>query len=117
MLRLADAVIFLAAAAAAVVVWALLKGPGDAPSWRLVIAWVAGVVAVHCLAVLAILAAYVEWDDPSSSSRLGPLGEPIVAIAAMCLSAVFALFLRRKAVLGLALASLPLMAWYWAPAF
>lgn len=89
----------------------------NASNWRLTVAWVAVVLALHSLATIVLLAADTDWDDPASPNRLGSVGEPVIAVATIVLSIGFALFLRRKAVLYLALISLPLLVWHWLPAF
>jgi len=98
-------------------VWTLHDGKTDASTGRLILAWAAGVVALQSAATITLWAASTDWNDPDEPSRLGSLGEPIVAVAAMGLSAAFALWLRRSAVLCMALMALPLLAWYWLPAF
>ena len=98
-------------------VWALRDGAANASNRRLALVWIAGVVALHSLATTVLLLADTDWDDPTSPNRLGALGEPIVAVASIGLSLALALALRRRAVLYLALAALPLLALYWAPAF
>lgn len=92
-------------------------GVTDAPNWRLAVAWAAGVAALHSVAVMVLLVSDTDWDDPSSPNRLGSLGEPMVAAAALAFSVALALVLRRRAVAYLALAVLPLLVWHWIPAF
>jgi len=103
--------------AAVAMVWALRDGKAEASTGRLVLAWVAGVAALHSAAAITLWAASTDWDDPDAPSRLGSLGEPIVAAAAMGLSVAYALWLRRSAVVYLAFIALPFLAWYWLPAF
>lgn len=98
-------------------IWVLRGGVAAAPNWRLAVAWAAGVAALHSVAAMVILVSDTDWDDPSSPNRLGSLGEPIVAAAALALSIVLVLVLRRRAVAYLALAVLPLLVWFWIPAF
>lgn len=102
---------------AAAAIWAVRGGVAGAPNWRLVVAWAAGVVALNSVAVMVVLVSDTDWDDPSSPSRLGSLGEPSVAATALALSVALALVLRRRAVAYSALAVLPLLVWYWIPAF
>ncbi|WP_419925432.1 hypothetical protein [Candidatus Poriferisocius sp.] len=83
----------------------------------MILAWAAGVVALHSAAIMIVWASSTDWDDPDAPSRLGSLGEPFVVVAAMGLSVAFALFLRRSAVLYGGLIALPLLAWYWVPVF
>ena len=106
----------VSAASAAAMVWLLRDGAANASNNRLALVWIAGVVALHSFATIVVLVADTDWDDPTSPSRLGAHGEPIVAVASIGLSLALALALRRRAVLYLALAALPLLAFYWIPA-
>lgn len=96
-----------------VVVTALLYGGvADKSSFRLIVAWISGVLALNVLGWFVILLRLRDWDDPSSG-RWGSLGDPIVAIAIILLSIAFALFIRRRAVVYLAAVISPFMAWYY----
>ncbi len=107
----------LSAFSVAAMVFALGDGAASASNRRLAFVWIAGVVALHSFATMVLLVADRDWDDPASLNLLGPYGEPIVAVASIGLSLALALALRRRVVLYLALAALPLLAFYWAPAF
>ena len=95
----------------------LLTGDGNSATWRFLGAWLVGTALLYSLATMIVLAADRDWDDPDSPSRLGSMGEPVVAVTVIVLSAAFALFPRRRAVLFPALISLPFQVWYWMPIF
>ncbi len=103
--------------AVSAMVFALGDGPASASNRRLAFVWIAGVVALHSFATIVVLVADRDWDDPASPNLLGPYGDQMVGVATIGLSLALAFALRRRAVLYLALAAVPLLAFYWAPAF
>ena len=103
--------------AVAAMVFALGDGAASASNGRLAFVWIAGVVALHSFSTTVLLVADRDWDDPASPNLLGPYADQIVAVANVGLVLALALALRRRAVLYLALAALPLLALYWSPAF
>lgn len=103
--------------AVAAMVFARGDGAAGASNGRLAFVWIAGVVALHSFATAVLLVADTDWDDPNSPNLLGPYGDQIVGVATVGLVLALALALRRRAVLYLALAALPLLAFYWAPLF
>ena len=76
------------------------------------IAWIAGVVAVNSAAALMAWSNSTDWDDPDAPNRW-PVDDTVIAAIAIGLSAAHALWLRRPAVLYLALPVLVLMVWLW----
>lgn len=103
-----------------VIVALLRDGIGERSSLQLAVAWISGVIALHALATIVILGAISilvdgGWDAPRPTSNLWSLGEVIVAATTILLSVAFALYLRRKPVIYLALISLPVLILYWMP--
>lgn len=103
-----------------VLVFALLfGGVNDKPTWRLILAWVIGVFALYTLAALVSFNALPTWEDRSAESWEHRVSWPhrFLAMITILLSIMYALFLRRRVVLYLALVSLPFLAWPWSFAF
>ncbi len=107
--------ISLTAAMLVVALWALSYEGDQIPLRRLFIAWAAVVLMLHSLATVFVLWADTDWDDPSSPSWLVSWGEPTVAVVTIVLTVGFALYLRRRVVIYVALAFVPLLGWYWSP--
>lgn len=101
----------------AAVVFALLHdGAEGKPTWYLAVAWATGVLALHALATLVILNVHGDWDEPTSYP-FDYLVDPTVGIVTLVSTVAVALLLRRKAVVLLALATSPFLAWYWSPVY
>ena len=113
------AMLFITLAAASMVAALMALGhEGDqVPLRRMFIAWFAVLLMLHSLATFVLLWAAGDWDDPSSPRWLVSWGEPTVAVVTIVLTVGFALYLRRRVVLYVALAIVPLLVWYWSPAF
>lgn len=109
--------LFLTAVATATAVGMLHGGRSEAPTWRLVIAWLSGIAAIWFAVVLFILTSSPDWDDPDAPSiypLIGPVVEEIGAAVSVALSTAYMLWLRRKPpFIYIALPILGLVICYW----
>jgi uncharacterized membrane protein YccC len=109
--------LFLTVVATATTVGMLRGGRAEAPTWRLLVAWLSGIAAIWSAVALFILTSSPDWDDPDAPSiypLIGPAVEEIGATVSVALSTAYMLWLRRKPpFIYIALPILGLVICYW----